>query len=143
MEKENKKLLKFANEQLKERGYKLSIKAEDNTYRLDLCSLKGKVIDNYADGYFEEELPNLINDALLCYLRKEPFSRERIYILDSDADILDEKEFNEISDKEILDMYDAGSDYVDCFEDLHDLASAWNAEEIFYPTRSYARVIRS
>ena len=73
MEKENKKLLKFANEQLKERGYKLSVKAEDNTYRLDICNLKGKVIDNYADGYFEEELPNLLNDALLCCLMKEHY----------------------------------------------------------------------
>lgn len=65
----------------------------------------------------------------------------RIYIISDDAEILEEKSFNEITNDEIVDMYDAGSDSVDCYESVEELAAYWNSDEIFYPSSSYMRVI--
>ena len=67
--------------------------------------------------------------------------KEFIYVISCDAPIMDEKDFNEITDEEIKEMYDAGSDYVDRYDDIHELAANWNTDEIFYPSNSYMRII--
>lgn len=53
----------------------------------------------------------------------------------------DERSFNEIPDKEIEEMYEAGNDDVDMYESAEELAYNWNNEEVFYPSNSYMRVI--
>ena len=62
----------------------------------------------------------------------------KIYIINDN--VLD-KSFEEMTDEEIKDMYDAGSPYVSCYESVESLARAWNADALCYPDFSWMRVI--
>lgn len=142
MSKEWKVALKEANKRLKEKGYKLLIIREDeNSFDLDIYDLNKKKGESYASGYFEDELCSLIEDAVTYIDGKTNSKKEFIYVVSCDAPILEEKEFNKITDEEIEEMYDAGSDYVDQYDDIHELAANWNTDEIFYPSNSYMRII--
>lgn len=63
----------------------------------------------------------------------------KIYIVHIDA--YGDKDFSEVTNEEIKDLYEAGSCYVDCYESVEELAANWNTDEIFYPNVSYMRVI--
>lgn len=54
-----------------------------------------------------------------------------------------EKNFDELTDQEVLDLCDTDKEcnLHDVFYDMDGLASAWNCEEIFIPSHSYMRVI--
>lgn len=65
----------------------------------------------------------------------------KIYIINENAEALEEKYFNDLTNEEIEEMYEAGSDWVDCYESVEELAANWNSDEIFYPSSSYMRVI--
>lgn len=62
MEKEYQQLLKKANADLKQECAMLFIEEEDNTYRLDIHYQNGERY-TYADGYYENELDELIHEA--------------------------------------------------------------------------------
>lgn len=66
----------------------------------------------------------------------------KIYIVHTDG-IPSDKEFHELTDKEIEEMYESGdyTDYIDYYESVEELAANWNTEELFYPNMSYMRVI--
>ena len=56
-------LLNLANEELGKKGYALNIfKDEEWYYSCDILK-DGKVIENYAEGFYENELSELITDA--------------------------------------------------------------------------------
>ena len=61
-------------------------------------------------------------------------------------ELLDEecggKEFGELTDKEIIELYEKyGRSKFDVFEDAQEMSASWNTEEIMYPSHSYMRVI--
>lgn len=64
----------------------------------------------------------------------------KIYIVHMDA-LPEDKEFGELTNEEIEELYNNDSDNVDCYESLEELAANWNTEEIFYPDMSYMRVV--
>ena len=63
-----------------------------------------------------------------------------IYIVHVDA-FDSEKTFRDLTNEEIEKMYDEGSEFIDCYNSIDELAAAWNCDEIFYPNMSYMRVI--
>ena len=65
----------------------------------------------------------------------------KIYIINDSAPALEDKSFEEMTDDEIKDMYDAGSPYVSCYESVESLARDWNADALCYPDFSWMRVI--
>ena len=64
----------------------------------------------------------------------------KIYIVHVDA-WEDNRDFHELTNKEIEEMYDAGSDLVDQYDTIEELSANWNSDEIFYPNMSYMRVV--
>lgn len=56
-------LLKYANEDLEKMGAKIILESEDGAYNLLLAKLDGSKTEEYACGYYEDELADLINDA--------------------------------------------------------------------------------
>lgn len=58
-------LLKTANEELKSKGLAIDINDDDEEGFFKCNILKdGKVVDTYAENYYEDELENLVEDAL-------------------------------------------------------------------------------
>lgn len=139
--KEWQELLDSTNKELKEIGFELQVFYDEDAYNLHIRNLKTDESEEYASGYFENELVALISDAECYVLHKTVLKEQHIYIVNCDAELLEEKEFNELTDEEIKEMYDAGSDYVDRYDNLHELAANWNSDEIFYPSNSYMRII--
>lgn len=81
--KEWKELLEFCNKDLKLHGYEMHIFEEDLCYGLNILNINTGETNKYAQGYFEEELVNLINDAncfILSEIVKNPH-KENIYLL--------------------------------------------------------------
>lgn len=61
--KEWKKLLSIANADLKQYGYEIKIIPDgEGAYDCDIYK-DGKLVDNYAGCYYEDELDELVNDA--------------------------------------------------------------------------------
>lgn len=56
-------LLKYANEDLAKKGVKIVLESEDNTFNLLIVKLDGSGAVEYACGFFEEKLADLVNDA--------------------------------------------------------------------------------
>lgn len=67
--KEWRVLLDNANKELEQHGVQLKMKREDNTYELDEVWKDGATYV-YAQGYYEDELPELIREARLKTLCK-------------------------------------------------------------------------
>ena len=65
----------------------------------------------------------------------------KIYIIHEDAEALENKSFCELTNEEIEDMYDAGSQWVDCYESVEELAAAWNFDNVSTPLSSYMKII--
>ena len=142
--KEWEELLESTNKKLLERGFELRIHEDEEGYfSLDIFNFDLGQPETYAENYFENELCNLIYEAVAYVNGKtsESAPKKIIYIVHSDADILEEKEFSELTDEEIKEMYDAGSDYVDRYDSIEELAANWNADEIFSSLFSYMRII--
>ena len=58
------KLLKIANEDLKQYGYRLSVNDRGDKGFFKCVIYKGnKKVDTYAENYYEDELEELVNDA--------------------------------------------------------------------------------
>lgn len=64
----------------------------------------------------------------------------KIYIVHENA-IPEDVYFNDLTDEEIEKMYAENSDWVDCYDSVKELEANWNADEVFYPSMSYMRVI--
>ena len=59
-----KKLLEISNEDLKPYGFSLNVNDDDEEGFFTCEILKGKkVVEVYAENYYEDELSELINDA--------------------------------------------------------------------------------
>ena len=67
----------------------------------------------------------------------------KIYIID--ADLLEdiEKDFHELTDKEVIELCekDKYGDQHDVYDSIEEMSAYWNSDEIFYPTNTYMRVI--
>lgn len=70
-QKEWRKLLRQANKELKPKGLAIRIEKEDDMYYSCDIYKKGVRIKEYASGFFETELEELVNDAL-TYARSLP-----------------------------------------------------------------------
>lgn len=91
-------LLKEANKDLKHWGMKLVLHKEDGSYSLNIESSDGAQKRNYASGYYENELEELINDAW-AFAKQEPLSKVRKLDIN--------KRFQEFRDALTGDVYDA------------------------------------
>ena len=59
-----KQLLQFANEDLDKSGYSiLVVEPEEGFYNCEIRK-DGKLVEVYAENYYEDELSDLVNDAL-------------------------------------------------------------------------------
>ena len=65
-----------------------------------------------------------------------------IYIVHTDA-WDGNRPFKEMTNDEIKKMYEEDPQLFDHFNSVEELAEAWNYDEIFYPNRSYMRVINN
>lgn len=63
-----------------------------------------------------------------------------IYIVHIDA-WHSEKKFHELTDEEIVKMYEEDTTFIDCYNSVDELAAAWNIDQCFYQNMSYMRVI--
>lgn len=62
--KEWKKLLSLANEEIKKDGYEIRLEDDgEGAYDCDIYK-DGELVENYAGCYYEDELDELVNDAL-------------------------------------------------------------------------------
>lgn len=86
-----KVLLDNANEELKQHGVQLKLKREDNTYELDEVWKDGGAYV-YAQGYYEDELPELINEARLKTLCKSFTRGDKVIRVELNVDTGDYKE---------------------------------------------------
>ena len=69
--------LSHANENLKKMGYEIKIEEDpDGGYFCDIIK-DGKVIETYAEGFFEDELPNLIDDAWDYITSNKPHEKKQ------------------------------------------------------------------
>jgi len=56
--------LKIANEDLKKRGYRISVNdREDKGFFKCVIYKGGKKVETYAENYYEDELDELVNDV--------------------------------------------------------------------------------
>jgi hypothetical protein len=58
-----KNLLRIANEDLEKTGYSLLLTEDEDGYYSCEIWKDGKMLDVYAENYWEDELSDLINDA--------------------------------------------------------------------------------
>lgn len=58
-----KELLKLANKDLKKHNKVIKLEENDGAYTLYIEDTTDKSFDTYAEGYYEDELGELINDA--------------------------------------------------------------------------------
>ena len=63
----------------------------------------------------------------------------KIYIVHIDA--WDGKDFYELTNEEIEQMYEEDSTYIDCFDSVEELAAYWNTDELLYPNMSYMKIV--
>lgn len=65
-----------------------------------------------------------------------------IYIVNCDIFNEVDKDFFDMSDDEIVALSKRYPLLVDIYESVEHLSSAWNNDDIFYPSNSYMRVIK-
>jgi len=71
--------LTLANKNLNQMGYEIKIEeSPDGDYSCDIIK-DGKVIETYAEGYFEDELSNLVDDAWAYIARNKPQGENKQY----------------------------------------------------------------
>ena len=56
-------LLKLANKDLAKHGCKLTLEEFDGSYTLYIENTTTAKVETYAEGYYEDELGELVNDA--------------------------------------------------------------------------------
>lgn len=102
----------------------------------DLIAYSLNDIDSYADLTETERKIISAED-----FEKMTSKTTKIYVVHMDA--YTDKEFNELTDEEIEQMYEKDSMCIDCYNNMEELAADWNADEIFNPRSSYMRIINS
>lgn len=66
-----------------------------------------------------------------------------IYIINCDIFNSDDKYFFDMTDEEIVELAKRDPLLVDIYNDINELADAWNSDYVFYPSNSYMRVINN
>lgn len=98
--KEWEEVLKKQNLNLKQKQVTLHVKEEDGCYSLDIHYQNGDV-SNYADGYYENELPDLIYDAY-CYAKEHAHNHDNRSVSDTSMNAVEKNNF-EVYSKAVAD----------------------------------------
>ena len=67
------------------------------------------------------------------------FGGKKLYVVHLDA--YEDKFFEDLTDEEIVKMYEKDPTLVDCYDCVEEMIGNWNCDEFFSPSFSYMRLI--
>jgi hypothetical protein len=125
-----RELLDLANKDLKKFNAELGVYEEDGEFSITLVI--GDEETEYASGYYEDELSDLINDAW-AHARAKSKSKKTLYLAFPICDEFQRNDLDRKTDDELFDAMHYSQGIIDdvlCYDDVKMLFNDLNNEEI-------------